>query len=91
MYVSLDLLEENVSTHASVRRRPQNTSSTPHHRCFNSRLREEATWQFTGEKKCGSFNSRLREEATFDAYKLSETEQVSTHASVRRRQKPQKT
>ena len=55
-----------VSTHASVRRRPTSLSANSCKRCFNSRLREEATIARCLSAGClGSFNSRLREEATF--------------------------
>ena len=76
-----------VSTHASVRRRPLSTQkSTRTKRCFNSRLREEATR--AGRRPVGagiSFHSRLREEATLRRACRRVTPSVSTHASVRRR------
>ena len=58
-------------------------------RSFNSRLREEATGGrgLPVSPACG-FNSRLREEATCSvAAGDGEGESVSTHASVRRRQR----
>ena len=55
---------EQVSTHASVRRRPPSPSTHAPFFCFNSRLREEATPITCPSDRESRFNSRLREEAT---------------------------
>ena len=76
-----------VSIHASVRRR---TSFLP---CannsdlsFNTRLREEANfYSLCIILHYSSFNTRLREEANEDQQITRTTEDVSIHASVRRR------
>ena len=53
---------------------------------FNSRLREEATGgREIRPRHAASFNSRLREEATVDGMIGGFAQEVSTHASVRRR------
>ena len=55
--------------------------------CFNSRLREEATCDWISELIMSlCFNSRLREEATKIFLATGRSRDVSTHASVRRRQ-----
>ena len=55
----------SVSTHASVRRRRARWHGPSSSRCFNSRLREEATaFRRACHRRWRGFNSRLREEAT---------------------------
>ncbi len=61
------LTEGEVSTHASVRRRPALVAATGLKLSFNSRLREEATLgKDVAEPMLHGFNSRLREEATIE-------------------------
>ena len=60
----------------------------PSEPCFNSRLREEATTSGSSySMHAWGFNSRLREEATQAFRGCSRADAVSTHASVRRRQR----
>ena len=79
---------DGVSTHASVRRRrPINVvrfCSAPVSTHASVRRRLSSPIQSRPSKK--SFNSRLREEATHPDNRCAKQDDVSTHASVRRRQ-----